>query len=414
MVVAAIRFLLASDALVALALPLTILLICWRHIPWPTYTDIKDFILLGRRPKRVRASYFSLERAFRSYEQYAQLSAKEVGQMRRSYNTLTRANTNLGNKIGYSKKLGRLHDVTSMNAVITNAIVGLALEEFQELETVHLVDVGLADLGRVREALKHFIRDWSTEGEVERTRIFKPILELLKEVNEEERGNLKVLVPGCGLGRLAWEISELGFETTANELSFFMTLAFRFLLSPTTTTTPNEHSLRPYSHWFSHQRTNDSLFRRLPFPDVVPRLGPKLHLLEQDFLTIPAPPSLSWDKATPASASEGGYDYIVTLFFIDTSLDVFTTMRHIYNLLRPGGIWINLGPLLWTGGGQAKVELSLDEVLKAAEEIGFFISNETEGPTARRTVECEYTGDRNAMMRWIYRAEFWVGHKSKA
>lgn len=195
-----------------------------------------------------------------------------------------------------------------------------------------------------------------------------------------------------------------------------MTLAFRFLLSPTTTTTPNEHSLRPYSHWFSHQRSNESLFRRLPFPDVVPRLSPNLHLLEQDFLTIPAPTPLTWsnDSLPVPAESTNGYDFIVTLFFIDTSLDVFTTMRHIYNLLRPGGTWINLGPLLWTSGGQAKVELSLEEVIQAAEEIGFFIANDTEGFSARRTVECEYTGDRNAMMRWIYKAEFWVGHKSKA
>lgn len=209
MVVAAIRFLLASDAILALALPLTILLICWRHIPWPTLTDIREFILLGRRPKRTRATYFSLERAFRSYEQYAQLAAKEVGQMRRSYNTLSRANRNMGNKIGYLKKLDRLHDVTSMNAIITNSIMELALEEFPQLKAVD-VDVGSADLGRVREALKHFVRDWSTEGEVERTRIFNPILDLLKEVAPEERGSMKVLVPGCGLGRLAWEISQLG------------------------------------------------------------------------------------------------------------------------------------------------------------------------------------------------------------
>jgi len=211
-----------------------------------------------------------------------------------------------------------------------------------------------------------------------------------------------------------------GFDTTANELSFFMTLAFRFLLSPKTTTHVNEHTVRPYSHWFSHQLSNDSLFRGIPFPDAVPRLGPKFHLIEKDFMKLAVPPSFPMDSSTPSWIKNdphthflGGYDYVVTLFFIDTSLDAFATLTHIYKLLRPGGVWINLGPLFWTGGAQAKVELCLNEVLSAAEEIGFTINRQQSGPFGRKTVECEYTGDRNAMMRYIYRAEFWVATKGK-
>jgi hypothetical protein len=210
-----------------------------------------------------------------------------------------------------------------------------------------------------------------------------------------------------------------GFETTANELSFFMTLAFRFLLSPKTTTALNEHYLRPYAHWFSHQRSNASTFRRISFPDVVPRLGPNLLLVEKDFLTLSSPSASPLDKTefwtkSPADSGEG-YNFIVTLFFIDTSINVFATMEHIFKLLRPGGSWINLGPLLWTGGGQSKIELSLEEVLQAAEEIGFVIQRDDDDSSleAMKTVKCEYTGDRNAMMCWTYKAEFWVARKFK-
>jgi len=264
------------------------------------------------------------------------------------------------------------------------------------------------DLMRVRESLKHFIRDWSSDGIREREKIFGPILDVLRKVDADERQTKRVLVPGSGLGRLAWEISELGFlETTANELSFFMNLALRFLLSPSTTSAANEHAIHPYAHWFSHQRSADSLFRSIPFPDVVPRLSPSFKLVEKDFLTLQPPPSPS-----PLLAPIPGYDYIVTLFFIDTSLNILTTLEHIYHLLRPGGTWINLGPLLWTGGAQSKLELSLEEVLRAAEEVGFVIDLQDDGQQSR-TVECEYTGDAQAMMRWIYRAEFWVAHKPK-
>lgn len=138
----------------------------------------------------------------------------------------------------------------------------------------------------------------------------------------------------------------------------------------------------------------------------MPRFRSTFHLAEGDFLELKSPVS--------RVPKLNGYDYIVTLFFIDTSLDVFTTMAHIYNLLKPGGTWINLGPLLWTGGGQAKVELSLEEVLQAAEEIGFMFESDETSLASRKTVECEYTGDKNAMMRWIYEAEFWVARKPES
>lgn len=221
-----------------------------------------------------------------------------------------------------------------------------------------------------------------------------------------------------------------GFDTTANELSFFMNLAFRFLLSPETTSSVHQHKLHPYAHWFSHQRSNASLFRAVSFPDVLPRLDSKntrLHLIERDFLSLPVAASLSpqspefWSALSRTTESHlstnkgnESYDYITTLFFIDTSLNVFSTLQHIYALLRPGGLWINLGPLLWTGGAQARVELSLDEVIRVAEEIGFVFDEQTDeaGQQSKsRTVECEYTGDKEAMMRWVYKAEFWVARR---
>ncbi|KAG6906918.1 hypothetical protein DXG01_011377 [Tephrocybe rancida] len=340
----------------------------------------------------------------------------EVATRRFVYSTLGRAHKRLGNSIGYPEKLDNLKLITDLNGTITERIAELAAVEFNLGEP----SAGNGDLGRVRESLKHFIRDWSADGAAERERIFQPILDVLKLVDESERPGKRILVPGSGLGRLAWDVSQLGFDTTANELSFFMNLAFRFLLSPETTTSIEEHTLRPYGHWFSHQRSNESLFRAIRFPDAIPRQGPTFRVVEADFLTLKPPPSgnpskFVWSKSDP-DVGQAGYDYIVTLFFIDTSLNVFATMEHIYSLLHPGGTWINFGPLLWTSGGHAKVELSLDEVIRAAEEIGFIIQDgdaTAGGFKGRRTVECEYTGDPNAMMRWIYKAEFWVATKSK-
>ncbi|KAH9922588.1 N2227-domain-containing protein [Amylocystis lapponica] len=323
-----------------------------------------------------------------SYDQYARLSEGDIASMQASYNRLGRAHKRIGYELGYTKKLERLRAAVQANARVTADIAGLARDEFRGPGDVR------GDLGRVRESLKHFVRDWSDEGVSERSRIFGPILEVLKGVDAMGRGSMRVLVPGAGLGRLAWEISQLGFDTTANELSSFMNVAFRFLLSERTTWRPDQHAVQPYASWFSHQRTADALFRSVSmrFP-VLPR----------------APP------AVPDASDAPGYDYVVTLFFIDTSLNVIETVEHIHALLKPGGQWINLGPLLWTSGGQAAVELSLEEVLQLVRTTGFRVAGDEGGERnalTRRTVECEYTADKTAMMKWLYQAEFWVATKA--
>lgn len=377
--------------MLAVVLPLVLLMFGLWGPPrlWNTIRDI----VTGPRPHH---GYFSLEHATHSYAQYRAMALAEVDAMHRSYVKLSRAHKRIAYDLGYPAKLRTLEDVTTRNARVTLSIAHLA-------RSAHpgLAEAASGDLGRVRETLKHFVRDWSAEGAQERAAILEPLLDALRLVPPERRAGTRVLVPGAGLGRLAWEISQLGFDTTANELSAFMTLALRFLLSPDTTQHAEQHTIHPYAYWFSHQRSNDALFRPVSFPDTVPRLGDRLQLIAGDFLT-----------------HRGTYDVVATLFFIDTSLNVLATLEHIYELLRPGGTWINLGPLLWPGGAQARVELSLDEVLRLARMIGFEIEGEDGRPVEadalrRRTVRCEYTGDTQAMMKYMYDAEFWVARKPK-
>ncbi|KAI8978302.1 N2227-domain-containing protein [Trametes punicea] len=403
-----LQYLVGSDYLLACLIPMVLLVLSLQTLGDPR--DLLNIIFGGTR--EVVPGYFSVQRAEASYAQYARLSGRELSAMRASYKRMSWAHRRIGYELGYTKKLARLEDSIRVNALVAEAIASLAREHFSEGFLPHsLFQADLAgDLGRVRESLKHFVRDWSDEGRDERVKIFGPILDVLQTVDQEKRKEMRVLVPGSGLGRLSWEISQLGFHTTANELSFFMILAFRFLLSEKRTQQPRQHVLQPYASWFSHQRTADALFRSVSFPDVVPRLGSNLVLAEQDFLSL-RPPS-------DPNLEEPGYDFIVTLFFIDTSLNAVETLEHIYALLRPGGKWINIGPLLWTSGGQAAVELSLDEVLKLAGMVGFSVigENSKDAPVVekRRTVECEYTADKTAMMRWLYQAEFWVAIANKA
>ena len=135
---------------------------------------------------------------------------------------------------------------------------------------------------------------------------------------------------------------------------------------------------------------------------MLPRYSTHFQIAEGDFL-----------KHKPAN--DELYDFIVTQFFIDTGSNVVATLQQIKGLLKPGGRWINLGPLLWSGGGSVAMELNLEEVLELAKEVGFEImidEGQVEEKYRRRTVECEYTADRMGTFQRIYHAEFWVAKRT--
>ncbi|KIY62554.1 N2227-domain-containing protein [Cylindrobasidium torrendii FP15055 ss-10] len=367
----------SNDIFLASFIPLVILFLIFRVYPTLLWVSLLSLFT----PPKATLPLFSRQHAYHSFKRFRSLADAEHTRLNAAYRSLGRAHTRLASQIGYPAKLAQLREATTANARVTDAIARFAASE-HDLSEWPQARVNNADLNRVREVLRHFVRDWSSDGVDERQALFRPILDALKP--HAGRGK-SVLVPGSGLGRLAWEISQLGFNTTAVEISAYMTLAMRLILQPTTSL--NAYTIHPYAHGFSHQKSNANTFRSVQFPDVLPRLSGDFKLVEGDFLE-----------------QEGKWDFIVTAFFIDTAPNVFATLEHIHTLLAPNGLWVNLGPLLWHTG-TAKVQLSLEEVMATVREIGFEM---LDGP---RTVPCEYTADPEAMMRWVYQAETWTARK---
>ena len=199
------------DISLSVLLPLAVLFVCYRLSRDFHMTGLLELISFGFKAPTTHEP-FSLGRAYQSYAQYVKMSAGDLYAMRASYGSLGRAHKRLGNKIGYPAKLDSLQYVTSINAAVADGIVNLAAKDFGlgHAFVDGAVSSAKGDLGRVREAFRHYVRDWSTEGGKERETIFAPILNILKSVDPDTRPDISVLVPGCGLGRLAWEISDLG------------------------------------------------------------------------------------------------------------------------------------------------------------------------------------------------------------
>jgi N2227-like protein len=207
---------LTPDLLLACLFPLALLALGYSLFPSTTLSDVHD--LLSLKSPANKTGPFSLELALKSYASYPSLARNELTRMRKSYSTLSRAHKRIGYNLGYPRKLDRLQGATDVNSIVTNAIADLAKAEFDLENSTSGSD---ANMGRVRESLKHFVRDWSEEGREERDRMFEPILDVFRKIDVEERSGHKVLVPGCGLGRLAWEISELGNICTVHICDFF-------------------------------------------------------------------------------------------------------------------------------------------------------------------------------------------------
>lgn len=162
-------------------------------------------------------------------------------------------------------------------------------------------------------------------------------------------------------------------------------------------------------------------------------------------------------EAYNTAEAKDTFDCVATVFFIDTASNILSYLETIANVLKTGGMWVNLGPLLWHWEGrgdknkkkhdhsskpthehdhddessgeeksshshdhdhgpahgkqekiedepQGSIELTLDEVVALVEQFGFKIEQ-------RRTIKTGYIEDDLGMLKWDYDAEFWVATK---
>ncbi|TFY59989.1 hypothetical protein EVG20_g7589 [Dentipellis fragilis] len=287
------------------------------------------------------------------------------------------------------------------------------------------------DMDKLRSTLKQFVRDWSEEvgerlypslflpasdgpgsharGKEEREESYRPLKEALvahfADIPPGERHNFRVLVPGAGLGRLAFDVAQLGFSCQGNEFSHYMLLSSFFILNRTTAV--HEHVIYPYVHSFSNLPNRVSLLKPITLPDVLPsNLPPEVNfsLVAGDFEEIYG----MQDETAADEPQAGHWDAILTCFFIDTAKNIVNYLRIMHKILAPGGVWINLGPLLWhfenNSSNDPSIELDLEEVKALARQIGFDIKEE-------RTIDTTYVNHKDGLLGYVYHAAFWTATK---
>jgi carnosine N-methyltransferase len=296
------------------------------------------------------------------------------------------------------------------------------------------------DVDKARSTLHQLYRDWSSEGSVERSACFTPVLRdlarRLSPSSSQEIDPPRVLVPGAGLGRLVLDLACAGYNAEGNELSYHQLLASSFVLNHTTKA--NQFPLYPFASSFSNHLRREDQLQKVMIPDVHPAsvLNDATVAGKQGSMSM-----TTGDFNEVYSTPEYGatFDAVTTVFFIDTAPNVLTYIETIKHCLKPGGLWINLGPLLYhfesnkndddattaedddNGGDQGRakqkdrigtkdgsLQLTHEELLKVVEMTGFVVEEVHEAEVEATT---GYVQNPRSMLQNVYKPVRWIAVK---
>jgi len=101
------------------------------------------------------------------------------------------------------------------------------------------------------------------------------------------RQPVTILVPGAGLGRLAFEFAKRGFHCQGNEFSYFMLITSNYFLNRVERV--DQFELFPNVHQFSNTWALEDQLRGVRIPDIIPQGLPQtadFSMTAGDFLEV--------------------------------------------------------------------------------------------------------------------------------
>lgn len=330
-----------------------------------------------------------------------------------------------------------MDEAIDANAAIAAAILGTGLQSFgfhaQSDDTnMKWADAATPlDMNKARTTIRQFYRDWSAEGMEERRACNGPVIDDISQhfATQKDKGSIKVLVPGAGLGRLVFELCSMGYMVEGNEISYHQLMASNWVLNHSTNA--GQFDLYPFALEFSNVVCRDDQLQVVKVPDVHPSKelekaskGERVHAFNRMSMTAADFIVLYGDED-----HRGMFDAVVTVFFVDTAPNVIRYIEVIRHCLKSGGIWANLGPLLWHFGDRApsnmsegaeqdmkqnmggieepgSVELTEEELMSLIASSGFRVSKHE-----IRQAGMGYIHSHNSMLQSTYRTSHWVAIK---
>ena len=214
----------------------------------------------------------------------------------------------------------------------------------------------------VSSVFLYILRDWSESSKNERNKNYGSIIE---EIKKYFKNDSKILIPGCALCRLGYEIAKLGHFVECNEYNYTSAVICDYFFN--NAKKKNQFVFQPLIYSFLNYLKEDIAFKKFNFPDEDMDIEAikKMSLNVGDFIKV-------------YKNSNKKFDCVITCFFIDTAKNVLEYIEIIENLLNEGGIWINFGPLAyyWVYSSDPHIELPYDILKDSIKNYGFEFLNE--------------------------------------
>ncbi|KAH1000663.1 hypothetical protein HUJ04_012967 [Dendroctonus ponderosae] len=204
-----------------------------------------------------RAYFLSVINTFMSYREE---SHKRIAQREQSLDSLPQHHKKWLSE--YIEGLEKLKQCVDKNAEFIPQVLKHAYTMFDNvystMEVAQAEEVGtLAEgLDKVQSVFKQLMRDWSSLGASEREQCYQPIIkEIVENFPAEtcDRSTIQVLVPGAGLGRLAFEIASRGFRCQGNEFNLFMLIVSFYVLNLCSNV--DEYVIYPWIHQYCNNHS---------------------------------------------------------------------------------------------------------------------------------------------------------------
>lgn len=359
--------------------------------------------------------------AIKSLQAYSANTKKVNDRRKRLFKMMTWRQQKLCEDIGYMKKLTKVEQSITFNQRILSAIAdsavrtfGISYEDFELLRGSSNSNTSSTNY-RVIEALGHYIRDWSPDGDTE----LKPMLDYINEqldkiIPIQDRSKTCVIIPGSGLGRIAHEIASIGHDNESSfgavhaiEYSGLMHLCNEFIYSDENEA--KNYDIYPYMCSCSNFTDSASQFRS----SVVHSGQSKpqnLALNHEDFRYFEIPNKSQFENVV-----------IISAFFIDTAENLISYLDTIQELTTPNskrnniknGYWINIGPLKY--GTAAQVELNSEELKKVRKAMGWKDINSADSLSSKNSDSklVGYMTDKQSMWQGYYGLTMWNAERKE-
>ncbi|KAI5957154.1 hypothetical protein KGF54_000082 [Candida jiufengensis] len=269
--------------------------------------------------------------------------------------------------------------------------------------------------------LLQLTREWSEEGLKERKNSYNLIMNQLNDKfpNFLERSTKKILVPGCGLGRLVFELICQGFNTQGNDNDYHMLFTFNYILK--NCDLPFNLSIFPY---LDNSLTNFTKRQFQIRPIIIPDISPieKLNELNKkyngevpynDLISITAGSFIDlYGKVLESDSKEAQqlklqnknqFDIVVTEYFLNTG-NMIEYIKTINNCLSTNGIWINYGPITEENNKDNEIDFTKEDLGELITKLGFQFLE-------RSDFKDSYFSNDSSLSTNTQTCEFWICEK---